>query len=362
MKILHAFGGSRNPYVDVLAGGLSRAGCPIEVGLDAFWSQRPFDFDIVHIQWPETIFSWRVPSADELDRLRQRLREVRGRATIVFTRHNDESHHARGGNRSILNQLYSLVESECDVMVHLGEASRAACRARADLAAKRHVVIPIPVYDELYAPFLDTDPPAARRRLNIPRGRKVVLVFGNFWTGEEKDLTRDAFLALGGGDACLVAPKWRPARARIFALLHPLAALREAGDARREAALGMKLEGRGFISHRDVARYFAASDVVFIPRLGGLNSGNIPMAFLFRKPVVGPDGGNIGTWIRSTGNLFYKAGDSSSARDALRAGLSASAAGLGESNFRFAMENWTTRRAAEMHASLYNEIHQARGS
>lgn len=41
------------------------------------------------------------------------------------------------------------------------------------------------------------------------------------------------------------------------------------------------------ISNKDLPFYFSASDIIFIQRLDILNSGNIPMAFLLRKWLLG---------------------------------------------------------------------------
>ena len=67
----------------------------------------------------------------------------------------------------------------------------------------------------------------------------------------------------------------------------------------------MRLEPKRDFTDEEVALYFAAADAVFIQRLDDLNSGNLPMAFLFRKAVAGPAGGNIGEWLRKTDNPVF---------------------------------------------------------
>lgn len=170
MKVLAAFHDKgADPYLTSYADGVRSAGVSVEADLEAFWRADPFAYDVVHIQWPETLFDWRIPAADDLAALRQRLREIRGRAKIVYTRHNAHSHLADETTAPVLKELHDLVEAECDGMVHLGEASRAECAVRSDWAVKQHAVIPIPVYDRLYRPYLQMDPAACRRELGIPR-------------------------------------------------------------------------------------------------------------------------------------------------------------------------------------------------
>ena len=357
MKVLFAFNRDLNPYVEVLLSGLAAAGCPAETGTEKFWNVERFDHDIVHIQWPETLFDWRVPSAIEMEFLRRRLKEIRQRAKIVFTRHNDESHHANESNAAILKELYELVESECDGMVHLGEATREACASRSDLRGKRHVMIPIPIYDELYGPYLGTSREEARRRLGLPQDLNVVLAFGNFRFEKEKQLVIGALAGLNPRRVCLVAPKWHKARDYDFSPEHPMLALRSARKAFWAWKQGMKLGAKKILSDEEVALYFAAADVVFIQRLDELNSGNVPMAFLFRRVVVGPDGGNIGEWLRTTGNPVFDAKSSSSVSASLEAALKLSASGLGEMNNQFAHAHWSTKQIGLELAELYRSLH-----
>jgi hypothetical protein len=356
MKILFAFNRDLNPYVDVMMGALQAAGCPVDSGTDKFWKTGLFAHDIVHIQWPETLFDWRVPSWIEMGFLRRRLKEIRSRARIVYTRHNEVSHHANESNADILKELYDLIESECDAMVHLGEASSRACAERPEFADKRHAMIAIPVYDEMYRLHLGISAEEARKRLKLPRNGKIVLAFGQVRYESEKRLMVDAFTPEARAQACLLVPKWHNARAYSLSLRHPMLAFRTARQAAWAWRRGMKLGAKKFITDEEVALHFAAADVVFIQRLDDLNSGNVPMAFLFRKTVVGPDCGNIGHWLRATGNPVFDAKDPAGAGNALLRGLDLSVRGQGDSNYRYAMDHWTAQQAGEAHVRLYREL------
>jgi hypothetical protein len=351
VKILFAYNRGLDWYLDAHTAGVEAANLPVEVSLEKFWSASPFDYDVVHIQWPETLFNWRTPCAGELESLRRRLKNIRSRAKIVYTRHNEVSHNADAGARLILQELYALIESECDVMVHLGEASKTACEARLDLGGKQHVMIPIPVYDEIYAPYLEMDRAEARQWLGIPLNRKVVLAFGHFRNEEERQLAVYAFGALDERDALLVAPGWN----RPISRLRPLSILHSACQTLRARRRGMRLGTKRLLPHPAVARYFIAADVVFLQRLDGLNSANVPMAFLFSKVVAGPDCGNIGYWLRKTGNPVFKPSQPSSAGTALKQALDLAASGLGKANYEFAMSNWSMRQIGEAYAALYRK-------
>ena len=356
MKVLFAFNQDLNPYVNVVMNGLAQAGCPVESGTDKFWNAALFDHDIVHIQWPETLFDWRVPTPIELLFLGQRLKDIKRRAKLVYTRHNEVSHHANAANAAILGELYGLLESECDVMIHLAEASRSACLQKPELRDKVHVVIPIPAYDELYAPYAGLDQAQARHRLGIPLNRKIILAFGNFRHDREQTLVANAFLALNNRRVHLLAPKWHKSRDYAFDPRHPMLFLRSLCKAAWGWSHRMDLGAKKSVSDEEVALYFAAADVVFIQRVDDLNSGNIPMAFLFKKVAVGPDSGNIGELLVSTGNPVFKSQDPAAPGRALKQALELSNGDQGVKNYNFAMEHWTSRQIGAAHAALYQTL------
>lgn len=59
------------------------------------------------------------------------------------------------------------------------------------------------------------------------------------------------------------------------------------------------------IDNCDLPYYIAASDVIFIQRKDILNSGNVPLGFLYHKVVMGPATGNIGEILAATGNPTF---------------------------------------------------------
>ena len=356
MKILFAFNHDLNPYVDVVIHSLMQENCPVDSGTDKFWKAELFDYDIVHIQWPETLFDWRIPTPIELLFLRQRLKEIKRQAKIVYTRHNEFSHHANERNSSILGELYAIVESECDAMVHLGEPSRSACLHRTDLRDKTHVVIPNPILDDLYAPFAGREQAEARRRLNLPLNCQVILAFGNFRYEREKRLVAEAFWANRDRQIYLLAPKWYKPYEYSFSIRHPMLFLRTLRKAVWAWQNRMKLGAIKQMSDDEVATYFCAADVVFIQRLNDLNSGNVPMAFYFKKVVVGPDIGNIGEALKATGNPVFDANDANSVREALKQALHLSTSALGGKNFEYASTCLTTKQIGSAHAALYQHL------
>jgi len=105
-----------------------------------------------------------------------------------------------------------------------------------------------------------------------------------------------------------------------------------------------------------VADCFAAADVVLLPRIDDINSGNLPMGFLFGNTVVGPDVGNMGAWLRETDNPVFTPGDQDSLRHAMEKALAASRSGRGNRNREFALSKWSTATIGRLHADLYRTL------
>jgi len=356
MKLLLACRLGVDPYLNVHAEGLRSAGVGFEADLDAFWNADPFPYDAVHVQWPENLFPGRVPAEWELDRLEGRLKQIASRAAVVYTRHNEVSHKADAQTAAVFKRLYDLLETGCDAMVHLGPPSRTACMQRPELKGKLHVEIPIPVFDEWCRPYLNVSREDARQRLGLPRHRRIVLAFGAIRTEAERRMLRGAFTARRGRDPLLVVPRWHPTGSYCFRWSDPLELVSSLAKAVDQYRHGLRLKMNRRYSEEEVALYFAASDAVLVPRIDDLNSANIPMAFLFRKVVLGADTGNIGYWIRHTGNPLFDPAEPGSILAAVQSALELAANGKGEENHRFAMANWATRKVGAAYADLYRSL------
>ena len=97
--------------------------------------------------------------------------------------------------------------------------------------------------------------------------------------------------------------------------------------------------------------YYGASDLALIQRKKILNSGNVTLAFLMGKVVVGPDVGNVGLLLRETGNPTFDVNDNSTIITAVRKGFDMAKENYGEKNRRYALDNFSTAIISER---LYN--------
>jgi hypothetical protein len=87
-----------------------------------------------------------------------------------------------------------------------------------------------------------------------------------------------------------------------------------------------------------------------------LNSGNLPMGFYFGKPVVGPDVGNVGEILRSTGNPVFDPEDCASVAASLSRGFECANAGMGDANRCFADREWSLSKIIDLQESAYVDI------
>ena len=347
MRILQAVNFSAadtaNPYIRSLVDGLRKAGHCVEWSADDFWTAEG-RFDVVHIHWPQALFGWKIDDTDREcgERLRKKLVEIHdGGGVIFYTRHNSIPHD-RSNPHSV--ELHEIMEKNCDVIVHLGEKSRQDCEDR--YQDVKHCVIPHHAYD--WYPR-DIGKAQARKFLKLDGNTPVVLSFGVFRSKEERLLLAESCVGLGSK----------------INLLAPMISIWANG--KEDPAINLRVQNmlqgifqkqrKGRVKDVDVPTYFGASDVVFIQRLDILNSGNLPLAFHFGKVVVGPDCGNVGEILRSTGNPTFDPSNPQSAIAALKVGLKLAAAGKGQENQRYADLNWGRDAiVARLEKVYYDEI------
>ena len=113
---------------------------------------------------------------------------------------------------------------------------------------------------------------------------------------------------------------------------------------------------KGFVKDEDLPYYYAASDTALIHRKEILNSGNLPMAFYMGKVVVGPNVGNVGTILDETSNPTFDIHKIDSLKDAIEKALVLNKQGKGEENRKYAIDNFSTERVAQLHINLYKSL------
>lgn len=315
---------TRHTFTETLGAALVKAGCRVDYGRDRFWRTKPGTYDIVHLQWPEILIGGKAEAATEatLARIRGRLAELkRAGSKIVYTRHNRLPHRIAGEG---VEKLTEICETRVNAIVHMGETSRRECIAKhPEATTVVQAVIPHHLKDEI---DFSLSREAARSRLGIAADERVMLAFGAFRHEEEVALLRQAVAGLD-------VPRFR--------LLAP------------------QCPGEGFVGvvpDEELPVYFAAADVVFLPRVKVLNSGILPLAFDAARVCVGPSDGNAGEILRETGNPVFDSTDRASVQAAIHCGFELSAKGKGAENRAFARARWTPQMIARKTVALYREL------
>ncbi len=114
-----------------------------------------------------------------------------------------------------------------------------------------------------------------------------------------------------------------------------------------------------FLDTKEVGDYMSLSSIVVLPYLSATQSGVIPIAFSFGKPVIATNVGGIPDMIKDneTG-LLVPPNDVKALREGLRRLITDSELRkrLGEAGKRFAEENLGWDAIAQKHADFYKEL------
>ncbi len=340
-----------NLYIRSLYEEIQRQGYTVECDIDTFWNTRK-KYDIVHIQFPEVIFKWRKASEEELKTLQQRIDWFKQQGSkIVYTRHDAIPHYCSDKNKL---ELFRIVETQCDAIIHLGEYSRQDFNRTYPGNKIQHFVIPHHIYDLCQYTFPSKD--EAKQWLKIPAGKFVILTFGSYRDEEEQELIIKAFKLLPLPDKYLLAPGFY--NDCFINRKTPIHNLLKHHIKKKKFQLDkdLALQQHGKISNTQLPYYFSAADIVLIQRKSILNSGNVPMAFFFHKPVAGPKFGNIGELLRQTGNPTFDLTDSLSVVNAISQISCPEAQELGERNAEFAHRYMGTKTITLKTISSYKQI------
>lgn len=344
--------------------------CEIHHSSDDFWNMRD-DFEIVHLHFPEHLtfeiekyyFEGikRGPQFGLTENLiaetEKRLRYWAGKAKLIVTRHVLLPHDAL---RDVMwEKMYEMFYSYADGVAHFAQASIDEFRERykeTRFVAGHppvHVIIPHQNYTTLPN---DVSRSEARQRLGIPQKASVMLVFGAIRNGDsEKNLIVQTFGNMKVPRKLLLVSSWREKLAqvswirlkywlrdltRLYYRIHPSYHF-----------------NYGFVEEKDAQLYLNSADVLFIPRLWVLNSGNITLGMTFGKVVVGPNAWDVGELLRETGNPVFDPDSPETAVAAVEEGFRLAAEGkIGPANRERALREWGADQCAGKYLDFFREI------
>lgn len=353
----------QNRFLVDLNAALQRHGTVVH-DHEAFWNRKG-DYDVVHLHFPEYMTyeieqAYREQLSDELiDAVEARLRYWSQRSTLVVTRHVLLPHDARVDPR--WERLYQTVYRYVDGVVHFAEPSVEEFRQR--YAATKfihghpaHCIVP----HHNYATLPNTvERDEARRRLGIPQQARVLLVFGAIRNEDERQLILNGFKRARVRSKLLLVSRWREnlPQVRWIRLKYWLRDLNR---------FYYRLHPRyhfnyGFVEEADTQLYLNAADVLFIPRLHVLNSGNVTLGMTFGKVVVGPDSLDVGYLLKVTGNVVFDSDRPETAAVAIERAMRLTEQGtIGPANQRIALSEWSAEQCADRYFEFFKNLTRAR--
>lgn len=325
-----------NPYQDLLYRGLWSTGvAPVPIASAAAVSDLAIATrlgvrTVLHVHWTA-----QLSTADRSETLaahadfRRDVEELlAGGTRLVWTVHNRMPHECMHEDLEI--DLRRWLVDRADVIHVMGAATAEAVADLYPLPPEKVVEVPHPSYEGVYPSTLDRD--AARWELGVSPDEEVLLLFGGIRPYKNVDLALDAL------DELLAAGR----RARLVVAGQIMG--RWTGKAELEHRIvrhPATLAHLGRIDEYDVQRYFLAADALLLPYASIVNSGVLLLGATFGLPVVGPDMGEVGEVVRSSGaGATFPAGAGPAefaatvadlldgALDEARAGAAAYAAGL----------------------------------
>jgi hypothetical protein len=344
----------KNRFVSDLKDGIGKHADVVH-DYEAFWKCDQ-DFDIIHIHEPEYL-SYEIegcmnhtdPMPKNLwKRLIQSLEYWKTHSKIVHTRHVQEPH-VRIDDE--FKKLYETVFSHCDAVTHFANYSiRQFQEFYPNFKRVVHHVIPHQNYTSLPNNVTKKE---ARETLNIDANAKVMLVFGMI-KEREKHLITTAFESIPHKNKVLLAPGWKTQRRPIkWIRLREWVYRWDLWKAKKNDTF---LTNLGFIKESDAQYYLKATDVLLIPRIDELNSGNITLGFTFGLVVLGRDGGDIGEILRETGNPVFDPSSSQSITQSVIEALELISKKHGLKNQKLAIDDWGIERISKLYLDFYNRL------
>ncbi len=344
--------------------------CTIHHSSDDFWNMQG-DYDVVHLHFPEHLtyeieaaYFQRLERGPEhglqdslIEQVEHRLRYWADRARLVVTRHVLLPHDAVEDPQ--WEKMYETFYRYCDGVAHFATASIREFEHRYRktqwyrTVPPRHVVIPHQNYATLPNQITRDE---ARRQLGISQAAQVLLVFGAIRNGDtERNLILQTFRNARVPRKVLLISRWREKLAkvrwirlkywirdltRLYYRLHPSYCF-----------------NYSFVQEADAQLYLNAADVLLIPRLKVLNSGNITLGLTFGKVVVGPDSWDVGELLKETGNPTFDPDRPETAAAAVERGFALARDGvIGPKNQQRALAEWSAAQCGDMYVQLFRQV------
>ncbi|MBI2954365.1 MAG: glycosyltransferase [Chloroflexi bacterium] len=298
-----------DPYAELLADGIRRAGCRcvVQRAFSLRWYLRcARDLDVLHLHWLEFVYAAQSTTGTIRKLISLILALLIAKmigAKVVYTVHDVVP---RTSKYPYLSWLANQVVFRVANRIHVH-----------DVTSRQRVVErfgrAVPIYVIPHGNYVGVYPNSSTRimsrlRLGLPERAFVYLFLGQIHpnTGVE-DLIL-AFTGLRDPDALLLIAGWSPDEA-YGASLHDVAG----GDHR-------VIMRHGLVDAADIQYYMKACDICVLPYPGGTTMGAVLLAFSFGKPVIAPNVDNLRDLVLGDRGILYDGTEVTGLLQSLRAG------------------------------------------
>ena len=345
MKILIPTSYIKNPYIFQLVKGLQKnKEVTIVQTLVPWLYQDDYSFDVIHLQWPESVFLTSNYNEKDISALERRLLFYKNQgARIVITVHNKVPHK---GDKKKSYFLYKKVYQYCDGVIHMGESSKDIINKdhADDLESARQIIIPHGNYE--YFPN-SVSRKQARQYLGIPESNIVVASIGAIRSSDEYRLIKNVSKALRKRNGLLLQIGQIYSTKNRIKHLITIKSLKLQKNLRQFGS---------YVADSEIQYYLNACDILLVPRVNTLNSGNVALGYTFGRIVLGPDYGVIGEDLKRQGNPVFRSIDEMEVSQTLDHAIDLIHTDVGKNNKNYAIEELNWDRLTLQYLSFYKNL------
>ena len=262
----------------------------VTVSLEEFWNPK-IKYDAVIINWPDYLFRWKRDISDtEVEKLIYIFDHYKKNGTQIITvLHDEYAHHSRSQNR---DRIFDICYQECDVLAHLGNYSLKKYSDLYKHLPATHKLLFHPSYRSF---DLSLSGEKTRNLLDLKKKDFIIIVPGGIRHQYEEDYVNKIFENIKIKNKKLIYLRAshinKPAKAFTFSFIS--FKLKE-----RYLQIFKKTSYKyKFLPSPVLSAYFVVSDLIILPRLDILNSGNVILGTQYDKLIIGPEIGNIKEWL-----------------------------------------------------------------
>ena len=267
---------SPNAYVLTLRNGLRRLFGPqaVSTGIDRFWDGRFERGEVLHIEWIESLFGWKIPDENRIKQFEARMAEIARTTPILYTAHNFDLMPTYGEART---RMLKTIADHATMICHLSPANvdpynrhHALIPGLGDLPT---AVVPHGDYQPYFVPGGEafTDPALQTEKTKI-------LVFGHIRTADELDFCLET-------DALLDSDAFQMI---IVGTIHPDILHWKKVHGFRDNWDGGLRRIHLKVPNAQVRSLVSQCDGLLVPRFDRLNSGVQFLAYSMLKPAFVP--------------------------------------------------------------------------